>query len=175
MTDSVMAHFWIGALSLTVLLRLLPHLPNFAPVGAFALFAGFALPWRGLFLPIAALFASDFFIGFYDVGVMASVYGSFALLSFLGRFLRGGSSFRLFPASVFGSLLFYGVTNGAVWAFTPWYPKTGAGLLEAYVLGLPFLRNTMVGDLFYIGVFVGAYAFMKYAVFHRGIAYGTAH
>ena len=37
------------------------------------------------------------------------------------------------------------------------YPHTLAGLAESYVAGLPFFRNTLVGDLFFTGVIFGTY------------------
>src|SRR5437868_4927565 len=51
------------ALSLTVLgavARLIPHPPNFAPVGAASLFAGARLPaWQAYLIPLAIMAATD--------------------------------------------------------------------------------------------------------------------
>ena len=51
------------ALSLTVLgaiVRLLPHPPNFAPVGATSLFAGARLPvWQAYLVPLALMAITD--------------------------------------------------------------------------------------------------------------------
>ena len=50
--------------------------PNFKPVAAVAIFAGFLLGSRWLvwMVPLLILFLSDWRIGFYDWGVMVSVY-----------------------------------------------------------------------------------------------------
>lgn len=141
--------------------RLLPHAPNFAPVGAIALYAGALLPGRWSFaVPVAALFASDLIIGFYEPGVVASVYGSFLLTILIGR--RVGSRLnlaRILAGSLSASILFFLVTNAAVWMFGHGYVRSGVGLLEAYAQALPFFRNTLLSDFFYSGVFFGVTAF----------------
>ena len=59
------------ALSLTVLgavARLLPHPPNFAPVGATSLFAGARLPrWQAYLVPMVLMAITD--------PILASFYG----------------------------------------------------------------------------------------------------
>lgn len=58
-------------------------------------------------------------------------------------------------ASLLGSGLFFLVTNFGVWVCLETYPKTSAGLMECYGAGLPFLRNGLLGDLFYAGLLFG--------------------
>ncbi len=150
----------LGILILVLLgvsLRLLPHLPNFVPIAAISLFAGVYLNRKYFFLvPISAMLLSDYFIGFYELKVMASVYFSFFIISLTGLFLRKHKNpAAIISCSLAGSLLFYLITNFAVFAFTPWYPKDLAGLLMSYTLALPFFRNTILGDLFYTSLFFG--------------------
>jgi hypothetical protein len=142
-----------------VLLRLLPHVPNFAPVTAMALFGGTYLGKKwAVIIPLVAMFISDYFIGFYSPAVMASVYLSFVVSGLLGLWLRRDKSFgRVVGATMLGSVLFFLVTNAAVWAFGTMYQHTAAGLLESYFNGLPFFRGTFLGDLFYSGVLFGTY------------------
>lgn len=134
-----------------IISRLLPHPPNFTAIGAVALFAGVYLPRRwGILVPVAVMFITDFFFGFYEFAVMFSVYGSFLLVGFVGFLIRRDKK----PSTVFlgalsVSIIFFAVTNFAVWAATPLYPKTGAGLYTAYALAVPFFRNMLLGDLFY--------------------------
>jgi hypothetical protein len=143
---------------IAVLARLVPHVPNFTPIAAMALFGGAYLN-RGyaLLIPIAALLLSDLFIGFYSPLVMVSVYGSFALTGLVGLWLRKRKSpaNTIFAASVV-SILFFLTTNFAVW-LGGWYPANFAGLIESYTMALPFFRNTLLGNLFYTGVFFGGY------------------
>lgn len=145
---------------LGTLARFLPHLPNFVPVTAIILFSGYRLRKRDAFLvPLATMLVSDYFLGGYYGVTMFYVYGSYLLIGLIGLFLRRHRGF--FPitlATVSSSLIFYIVTNFGVWA-NPlfFYPRTMAGLIECYVAGLPFFRNTLLGDLFYSAAIFGLY------------------
>ena len=60
-------------------------------------------------------------------------------------------------ASLAASVLFYLVTNFASWTsgLMP-YPMNASGLMQSYIVGLPFLFNGVLGDLFYTSVLFGA-------------------
>jgi hypothetical protein len=154
--------FWftITILAFSVAMRLLPHAPNFVPIGALALFAGVYLPKRwGLVAPLAAMFISDLFIGFYDLRLMAVVYGSFAVMVSVGWLVRREKSFATGVFGVFfGSVFFFIATNFAAWLLSDWYAPTFDGLMFSYTLALPFFRSSLLGNLFYSGVFFGVYA-----------------
>lgn len=139
--------------------RLLPHLWNFTPVVAIALFAGVYLgrtyAWL---LPTIVMLISDLFIGFYELEVMLVVYGSLIIVGALGRLIKKYKNIEtITAASITASLIFFLATNWAVWQFTPWYAKTLDGLMYAYVMGLPFFRNALLGNLFYTFTLFGAY------------------
>ncbi|PIV43216.1 MAG: hypothetical protein COX92_00565 [Candidatus Nealsonbacteria bacterium CG_4_10_14_0_2_um_filter_40_15] len=140
-------------------LRLIPHAPNFAPIGAIALFGGVYLSRKlALVIPLAAMVISDVFIGYYEVALMAFVYGSFLLCVVLGFWLKRHKKWQtILGSSVLSALIFFFLTNFAVWAFTPWYAKTFSGLIQSYLMALPFFRNTLLGNLFYATVFFGAF------------------
>ena len=145
--------------------RLLPHAPNFTPIAALALFGAVYLKKRdSLWVPLAAMVLSDILIGFYHSFIMASVYGSFVLVGVLGIWLRSrrGSANNargwwggLFGCSLLGSTIFFLITNWAVWAWGGLYPHSFQGLLLCYGMALPFFRNTLFGDLFYVSLFFG--------------------
>ncbi len=144
------------------LARFLPHPPNLVPIGAFSVLAGAYLPKKyALFLPLVIMLLADFFIGLYDIKIMLSVYLSFLFYVFLGNFLgKKKKTGKLAISAFLGALLFFLVTNFAVWAFSPWYPKTFSGLILCYSLALPFFKNTLIGDLFYTTSFSTAYNFI---------------
>jgi|SRR3989344_2875663 len=143
----------------SVILRLLPHMPNFAPIGALALFVGlYSTRKLWLLIPLATMFTSDIFIGFYDWQIMLAVYLSFLAYAAIGRVVKENKSvFTVVGGTFAGALIFYLTTNFAVWAFSGMYPHTFQGLILCYEMALPFFRNTLLGDLFYVGAFVGAY------------------
>lgn len=144
-------------------LRLLPHPPNFAPIAAIALFGGVYLSKKfALAIPILAMLVSDVFLGFYEPLLMVSVYGSFVLCGLVGSWLRRRKKwYTLLGGSLACSVLFFVITNFAVWAFTPWYEKTLAGFVQCYIMALPFFRNTLLGDVFYVTVFFGTYELVR--------------
>jgi|SRR3989344_929145 len=150
-------------IALGVATRLLPHFWNFTPIAAIALFAGVYLNRRtAVILPLAAMLTGDLLIGFYAWPIMISVYGSFILTGLIGSMVKKQKSFEtILAATIFSSVLFYLITNYAVWQFSPWYEKSFAGLIESYTLALPFFRATLIGDLFYVGVFFGSYELVK--------------
>jgi len=139
--------------------RLVKHPFNFTPIAAMALFSGCYLRKKwAVVLPLAAMFVSDIFIGFYDWQVMASVYLSIVLVFAIGWFLsRKLKWHNIIFASLSSSVVFFLVTNFAVWAFFSWYPHTLTSLFSCFTLALPFFRNTLLGDLVYSGVLFGAY------------------
>ena len=52
-------------------------------------------------------------------------------------------------------MLFFLLSNGAVWAFSGMYSLTWQGLVQRYVAALPFLEKTVLGDLFWTAVLFG--------------------
>lgn len=140
-------------------LRLLPHPPNFTPVAAIALFGAVYFSKKiALVLPIAAMAISDAFIGFYEPKLMAVVYGSFLLCVLVGFWLKKNKKWHtVLGSACFTALIFFLLTNFAVWAFSPWYAKTFDGIIQCYLMALPFFRNTLLGDLFYAAISFGAF------------------
>lgn len=138
--------------------RLLPHPANFTALGAIALFGGVYLDKRyAVAVPLLAMLISDYLIGFYSG--MYWVYGSFVLVGLVGLWLRNHKSpLMILGGTAASSLLFYVVTNFGVW-FTAgsMYAKTWDGLIECYVAAIPFFRNTLGGDLFFVILLFGAY------------------
>ncbi|MEK7062085.1 MAG: DUF6580 family putative transport protein [Patescibacteria group bacterium] len=145
------------------LARLIPHPPNFTPIGSIALFGGRELPKKFSFvIPIIALALSDIIIGFYDWKILASVYLSFIISVSLGQKLkRNFSALKLLYFSVSSSTIFFLLTNLAVWAFSPMYPHSLSGLGLCYWYALPFFRNELTATIFYATIIFGADEFIK--------------
>ena len=146
-------------ITLGIAARFLPHPANFAPIGAIAIFSGIYLPKKwAVILPLAAMFFSDIFLGFYAWPIMFSVYGSFIAMALIGLVVRKNKKLStVLGGTILGSVIFYLVTNGAFWAFGSLYAHNLVGLADSYVMAIPFFRNSLLGDLFYTGVLVGAY------------------
>ncbi len=151
-------------IAIAVVLRLIPHPANFAPIGAMALFGGAYLNKKyALAVPLLAMFVSDLFLGFHNT--MGFVYGSFLFIGILGLWLRRHKNVRnVIGAAFVSSILFFLITNLGVWLVSNIYPKTVAGLIECYIAAIPFFRNTLVGDLFYTAMFFFGYELVLHFV-----------
>ena len=167
MNDRFKITFFFTLIAAGVALRLLcQDIPNFAPVAALALFAGFVFQsWiYAAMVPVAVLAITNIYLGGYDDWlVMLSVYACLILPTVFGkRFLQSDKN-EIAPVlpvigfSFAGSLMFFFVTNYAAW-LSPWYPNTWSGFIECYVAALPFFRYTLMGDLFFCFAFFGAHA-----------------
>ena len=144
--------------AMTIFMRLIPHPWNFTPMGALVLFSGFMLPKKWLWLPLAALVVSDLFLGSYEFGVMATVYSSYALMLGISYGARSHYSFGVaLGSSIASAVIFFILTNAAVWAFTGMYTSDTSGLMASYTAAIPFFRNTFVSYFVYTAVFFGSY------------------
>lgn len=143
-------------------MRLIPHAPNIAPIGALMLFGGTYLPKRIFWLPILALLISDYFIGFYGMD-MFYVYGSFLITGLIGLWIRNHKHPRfILGGALFSSILFFLITNFGVWAPpNKWYPHTLDGLIQSYTMAIPFFRNSLIGDLGYTIILFGGYELVQ--------------
>jgi hypothetical protein len=165
------------ALSLTVLgaiVRLLPHPPNFAPVGATSLFAGARLPvWQAYLVPLALMAITDPIVAsFYHVSAYSPyqifVYTSFLIAVWLGRRLRGTESFlKIGAVSIVSSMQFFLITNFGSWLWFEGYPKTAAGLANCYNAAIPFFGRTLASDLVFTAILFGLHAWLSRTVAAR--------
>lgn len=164
-------------ITLGIAARLLPHPANFAPIGAVALFGGIYLTRRySMILPLIAMFISDIFIGFYTWQIMASVYISFALTGLIGLWVRKNKKLStVVGGTVLGSILFFLITNFSVWAFGTMYTHDFSGLTQSYIMAIPFFRNSLLGDLFYVGLLVGTYEAIGYFLVKKKVTVTTAY
>ncbi|MFW6198956.1 MAG: DUF6580 family putative transport protein [Gemmatimonadota bacterium] len=140
----------------------LPRPVNFAPLGAFGLFAGAYAPGRRAWAyPLIALGIYVIAIGGYHWLVLGSVFLGFAGPAVLGiRWLRGRVSVgRVGGGALASSVWFFLISNLGSWvAFG--IPR-GESLVQHYVLGIPFFWNTLAGDVFFCGVLFGGSALMR--------------
>ncbi len=131
--------------------RLISHAWNFTLIGAVALFAGayFANKSVSIGLIILSLFVSDAVIGFHNQ--MPAVYGSYLLIVALGFILDRNDSknsrFKILGLSILGSSLFFLITNFSVWYQGTFYAANFQGLVECYLMGVPFFKNQFASDV----------------------------
>ncbi|OGG11689.1 hypothetical protein A2Z00_00680 [Candidatus Gottesmanbacteria bacterium RBG_13_45_10] len=129
--------------------RLMPHPANMTAVGAMALFSGAKFSfWKASVIVCTTMLITDMVLGLHSV--MWATYGSMILAVLIGRWIGNSKHMsRIIGGVLVSSVVFFVITNFAVWATTPLYPKTANGLLTCYIMALPFFRNSLVGDMFY--------------------------
>ncbi|HMJ44610.1 MAG TPA: DUF6580 family putative transport protein [Pseudolabrys sp.] len=146
--------------ALIVASRLLPHAPGFLPVAASGLFAARVLhiPVLAIIVPVLGMILSDVALPGEDWRIQAVGFAAIAIPAILGIATRRWNTVLPTIATVVvSSLLFFVLSNGAVWAFSGMYPLNLAGLTQCYVLALPFLEKTLLGDLFWTGALFGGF------------------
>ncbi len=151
-----------GMIFIAAFVRLIPHPPNFAPVAAMALFGGayFSKRWAAFLIPLAAMFLTDLILGFHST--MWAVYLSFVIIVGVGMLMiKQKKVSNIFLASVSASVMFFVITNFAVWAAGIYYPKDLSGLAASYTAAIPFFHYTLLGDLFFVTLMFGSYEFVK--------------
>ena len=149
-----LSYLWI---LLGVGLRFFPHLPNFTPLSAMAIFGGAYLSKRfALVLPLLAWVLSDWVIG--PDATFPFTWGSILIAGLLGLWVRSRRNYAtLLGVGVLNSILFFIVTNFGVWLVGGLYSRTAEGLVQCYTLAIPFYRNSLVGDLVYLTLLAGTF------------------
>lgn len=135
--------------------RLIPHPPNFTPILAAAIFAPYIVNdrWIAIAVPLMAMFIGDVFIGFHPY--MLWVYGSIAMSTVISRWaMQFGKYIPLAIMTIGSSVLFFVVTNFAVWIMWDYYPNTLEGLIMCYTMAIPFFQNTLLGTVVYTALMV---------------------
>ncbi|MDC3144468.1 hypothetical protein OA527_05585 [Pelagibacteraceae bacterium] len=130
--------------------RLIPHPPNFTPLLGMAVFAGARLDSKlfAILAPLTAMFLSDLIIGLHSgmsiiyFAILVNVFFGFYLKERLGPLLIGGTL-------ISGAIMFFIITNFAVWYGSSFYSNDLAGLITCYTMGLPFFQNTLISSLMY--------------------------
>ena len=154
---------------LGVIARLVPHAWNFTPIGALGLFAGAnCRPRIAWLVPLSSLLLADLILGFYSPITMGFVYLGFLAGPFIGRWLitPRRSVRRIGSAVLMSSTVFFVVSNFGVW-LGGFYPLTPSGLVECYVLAIPFYGAMLLGDGLYAAILFGGQEMLAAALRRR--------
>jgi len=148
--------FPIGLVLILAFARLIPHAPNFTPIIAVAIISGYFFKNLNfsLIILLIAMLISDIFIGFYEN--VFFVYASLLLITFIFHTISKNINFKnLFIFGFVGSLIFFIISNFGVWILgSPGvdnipYDKNLNGLIECYILAIPFFGNTFLSTVIF--------------------------
>ena len=110
-----------------------------------------------LLLPLVVLFISDIVIGLYESCINVRVYGAFVLIDIMVFIKKKVSVLTVTASSLSASIIFFLVSNFAVWAEGAWYPKSFNGLMQCYTMAIPFFKYEILGTLAFTSVFFITY------------------
>ena len=142
--------------------RIFPHPPNFSPIMAIGIFgaAHFTRKWYAFLIPLVAIWLSDVVINNFIYSSSSNqfiwFYSGFywQYFSYIIIILTGVMIFRnkisiskTFGASISSSAIFFIISNFGVWLLGDLYKNNFHGLIECYIMALPFLQNSLIGSL----------------------------
>ena len=149
--------------------RLIPHPPNFTPILSMAVFSGAIINRRliAYLIPLVAMLISDLYLGLHSG--MPIIYFSLALCVLIGTFIEARVTILNFVLGISaGVIVFYLITNFAVWYGSGMYESSISGLITCYFMGLPFVQNTFISSLLYgMGAFLIYDIINKYIIFRK--------
>lgn len=155
------------------LARLMPHPVNFSPMAAIALFAGAFIPVASirylavlLIAIVSDLLVNGVLYGHYDLSYPFQpgplvIYGTYLLVSWLGSTTRKISIKSIGIRSISASAIFFLTSNFMVWLEGSMYPLNISGLGACYLAAVPFIQNSIAGDLLFSAAVFGIHHFAQ--------------
>ncbi|OJU76305.1 MAG: hypothetical protein BGO09_15265 [Bacteroidetes bacterium 47-18] len=152
---------------------------HIVPIGALALFGGYALRNRypSILVPVLTMFISDLYLevtqpgfGFYDIS-QVFVYLGMASFAVLGCGMKSGRPLSVLGYTLTGSLVFWIVSNLGVY-LAGYYGYSFSGLVTTYVMALPFRQNDAYSNLLFFNIILVnvAVAQVIFAAYHYALS-----
>ena len=142
--------FPISLILILAFARLIPHPPNFTPIIAVAIMSSYF--FRNILLSctviIISMLLADIFIGFYKN--IFFVYLSLLLIIYIFSHINRKIKLKnLFIFGLLGSIIFFILSNFGVWILSEMYEKNLNGLINCYLLAVPFFVNTLLSTIIF--------------------------
>ena len=145
MQISMIKKFIVISFLSIIISRLIPHPPNFTSTIAIAFYLPALFGLKYIIVATTAFIVCDLIIGLHPL----------IFFTWLGLIIVGLTSqaftkyyFRV-PAVMIGVLIFFFVSNFGVWLLSDMYSQDLKGLTQCYIMGLPFLQNSLIGSLLF--------------------------
>ena len=140
---------FLGFCFLLFFFRYIPHPPNFTPVIAFGIYIPLIFGFWSIPFFILGYAITDFFIGFHTLLIWT--WGSLVLICILYKFSNGTVS-RI-GSSLFGAICFFIISNFGVWVGSSFYEPNLQGLINCYIMAIPFFTNTLISTALFALLF----------------------
>lgn len=146
-----------GVIFLIILIRIVPHSPNFTSIIALSFYIPAFMGRKFIFPLMIGFGIADLILGFHQV--ILFTWGSILMIGFFSKFFAHSLQSR-FLANILASILFFLISNFGVW-LTGVYSYSLEGLIICYTFAIPFFNNTLISTILYSIVIEAIYKFYK--------------
>ena len=140
---------FISCVGIVLLFRIIPHPPNFTPVIALSLYLPFIFGIWSIPFCILGFAITDYFIGFHSL--MFWTWGALAFTGYTSKFCN--KIYSRIVLSFIGAITFFVISNFGVWISGTLYEISVKGLLNCYIMAIPFFTNTLLSTIFFAVIF----------------------
>lgn len=153
--------------------RIIPHPPNFTPIGGIIIFSLVKIENKFLsnFVPLFIFWVSDLLINNFILPITFPqyyqgfqlfgswfIYLALVIILISLKFLISNPTKYFIPgASLTAAILFFLISNFGVWLGSSFYPTTFSGFWICLGAGLPFFGNNLLSTLIYSYVLILGY------------------
>ena len=149
--DNVFSNIFLilGCVGTILLFRIIPHPPNFTPVIAMIFYLPLFFGLWSIPFIILSFAITDYFIGFHSLLIWT--WGSLLIIGIISKF--GTNFFSRVLMTICSALIFFIISNFGVWLTSAFYPPNLQGLIDCYIMGIPFFGNTLVSTVLFGALF----------------------
>ena len=140
---------FISCVGIVFLFRIIPHPPNFTPVIVLSLYLPFIFGIWSIPFCILGFAITDYFIGFHSL--MFWTWGALAFTGYTSKFCN--KIYSRIVLSFIGAITFFVISNFGVWISGTLYEISVQGLLNCYIMAIPFFTNTLLSTIFFAVIF----------------------
>ena len=144
--------------------RFVPHPPNFTSLISLSFYVPVIFGSRYLVVLLISFAITDLIIGFHSS--VFFTWGSVLIIGLNAKYFTTTIILRIIGA-LSGTIVFYLVTNFGVW-FGGMYSQNFEGLIESYIMGLPFFGYSLISTFLFSAVIESVMKFKKSRVGYFG-------
>ncbi len=125
--------------------RFIPHPPNFTSLIALSFYIPFLFGVKFIPIVVLSLIFTDIFLGFHST--ILFTWGSVIIIGLISKKFSKSSIIRLLGVTS-GATIFFVTSNFGVW-LSGSYGYNINGLIECYIMAIPFFGNTLISTLIF--------------------------
>ena len=140
--------------------RFIPHPPNFTSLIALSFYVPAIFGSRYIPAVLLSFVFTDMVIGFHNT--LLFTWGSVIFIGIFSKYFTKSILTRI-SGALTGALIFFIITNFGVWV-SGMYQANLNGLIESYVMGLPFFGYSLVSTFIFGSLIETVYKFTKFSL-----------